>query len=663
MRLFILSILLAFISVSALSKPKDVLKLFSTQADNAGLSPEGYYHDALDKGDVATLTAMRDAATLAGDIAFFQAAIDSIGAGGFTGPVSSTDNALTRFDGNGGDTVQNSVVTVSDTGVIGGVATPVASTDAANKDYVDTATSGGGDVVGPASSTDNAVPRYDTATGKLLQDSLLVVDDAGKATGLSNLEMGLSLANEIQTLSYDTTPEGGSFVLDIGGSQSSSIAYNANNATIKAAIEAIAGITAVTVTGSFGSGHTVEFTDPGVTDIAQMTVFSNSMEFGFGDPIVVTPATTQSGSTTPFAGNYIPNPTLGVQGKVELQTDEMYILNETALQSIFGVYFYSLNNQGLEFIANNNSTGANPRTNIRMQAGFPGKSDSAIEVSNSSNDNFRYLQLNGDGATVKLNNGDIELSPADGSAIRIKEQGGFDTVGLSAPALAASYNLVLPSDDGEPNQILTTDGTGGLTWTSPDVPIDLTNYVGSSTSPLLSVDNTGVGRTALFNNHGGSSATVTIFNQSVDPFRKALDISASYAGESVSVVNNNSGGKAASFQSSGLTTPTLELSNTNANGPLLTLSANSTTVKVLVPNGTSYNLWLPPNDGEPGQVLQTDGAGVTSWENPRILAKETSAPTCTEGLMFYNTTASPGFPCYCDDAGATKKVSDNTSCF
>lgn len=37
----------------------------------------------------------------------------------------------------------------------------------------------GGDIFGPSGATDNAVARYDTATGKLLQDSLVTVDDTG----------------------------------------------------------------------------------------------------------------------------------------------------------------------------------------------------------------------------------------------------------------------------------------------------------------------------------------------------------------------------------------------------------------------------------------------------------------------------------------------------
>jgi hypothetical protein len=39
--------------------------------------------------------------------------------------------------------------------------------------------SGDGDVVGPASSTNNAVTRFDGETGKLVQDSLVTIDDTG----------------------------------------------------------------------------------------------------------------------------------------------------------------------------------------------------------------------------------------------------------------------------------------------------------------------------------------------------------------------------------------------------------------------------------------------------------------------------------------------------
>ena len=45
-------------------------------------------------------------------------------------------------------------------------------------DIVGTST-GGGDVFGPASATDNAIARYDTTTGKLIQNSKATIQDGG----------------------------------------------------------------------------------------------------------------------------------------------------------------------------------------------------------------------------------------------------------------------------------------------------------------------------------------------------------------------------------------------------------------------------------------------------------------------------------------------------
>jgi hypothetical protein len=44
-------------------------------------------------------------------------------------------------------------------------------------------TDAGGDVVGPASATDNAIVRFDTTTGKLIQNSVVTMDDTGVIAG------------------------------------------------------------------------------------------------------------------------------------------------------------------------------------------------------------------------------------------------------------------------------------------------------------------------------------------------------------------------------------------------------------------------------------------------------------------------------------------------
>lgn len=45
-------------------------------------------------------------------------------------------------------------------------------------------TNAAGDVTGPASSTDNAIARFDGTTGKLIQNSVTTIDDTGNASGI-----------------------------------------------------------------------------------------------------------------------------------------------------------------------------------------------------------------------------------------------------------------------------------------------------------------------------------------------------------------------------------------------------------------------------------------------------------------------------------------------
>jgi hypothetical protein len=55
-----------------------------------------------------------------------------------------------------------------------------------------------GDVVGPASATDNAIARYDSTTGKLIQNSVVTVSDAGVIDGATTI-------TNLDYLDFDTT--------------------------------------------------------------------------------------------------------------------------------------------------------------------------------------------------------------------------------------------------------------------------------------------------------------------------------------------------------------------------------------------------------------------------------------------------------------------------
>jgi hypothetical protein len=94
--------------------------------------------------------------------------------------------------------------------------------------------SGSGDVVGPSSATDNALTRFDTTTGKLIQNSVITVSDTGAIAGATTItdinyvDFNTGYATTITTgqLGWDSTNNslafgmaGGNIVQHIGEDQ------------------------------------------------------------------------------------------------------------------------------------------------------------------------------------------------------------------------------------------------------------------------------------------------------------------------------------------------------------------------------------------------------------------------------------------------------------
>lgn len=64
---------------------------------------------------------------------------------------------------------------------------------------------GAGDVVGPASATDNAIVRFDGTTGKLIQDSGILIDDNNIITfvgGTVNNRRAVTGSDDIDAVDY-----------------------------------------------------------------------------------------------------------------------------------------------------------------------------------------------------------------------------------------------------------------------------------------------------------------------------------------------------------------------------------------------------------------------------------------------------------------------------
>jgi len=76
---------------------------------------------------------------------------------------------------------------------------------------------GSGDVVGPASATDNALVRFDTTTGKLIQNSVLIADDNGNTSGILSQSFSNGSAQTVAAGKMWYNGTDGSWNLGMGG--------------------------------------------------------------------------------------------------------------------------------------------------------------------------------------------------------------------------------------------------------------------------------------------------------------------------------------------------------------------------------------------------------------------------------------------------------------
>lgn len=84
----------------------------------------------------------------------------------------------------------NAVRNTALTGFVAGTNTPIVDTDTVLQGFNKTQGQLNDRVVGPASSTDNAVARYDLTTGKIIQNSAVTIDDNGGLSAAAYLRPG-----------------------------------------------------------------------------------------------------------------------------------------------------------------------------------------------------------------------------------------------------------------------------------------------------------------------------------------------------------------------------------------------------------------------------------------------------------------------------------------
>jgi hypothetical protein len=123
--------------------------------------------------------------------------------------------------------------------------------------------------------------------------------------------------NEVQTVTITGTPTGGTFTLSFDGATTSGIAYNANAATVQAALEALSSVDAgaVVVTGGPGPGTAFTVTFSGTqfqgTNVPAMTASGASLTGGTSPDVTIATSTgggsgVTDGSDTLFGFLYLP---------------------------------------------------------------------------------------------------------------------------------------------------------------------------------------------------------------------------------------------------------------------------------------------------------------------------------------------------------------------
>lgn len=101
---------------------------------------------------------------------------------GISGTMAQFDTACSDGDFQFTDAQLTSLAALSYTGNAG----KYIRVNAGENNFELNTIAGGGDVVGPASATDNRICRFDTGTGKLIQNSAATIDDDGRVTNLIN---------------------------------------------------------------------------------------------------------------------------------------------------------------------------------------------------------------------------------------------------------------------------------------------------------------------------------------------------------------------------------------------------------------------------------------------------------------------------------------------
>jgi len=328
-------------------------------------------------------------------------------------------------------------------------------------------TNGAGDVVGPASSTDNAIARFDSTTGKLIQNSAVTIDDAGNIISPDSVQFSGTppVTQPIGTLWFDSSTDTLNLQQNAITQQIGEEIYVYGKASNTISGQTL--LQAIVKTGSVGASGVIQFgvAGSGVTDAGSF--------IGVATEDI---ATNGFGRITAFGVVHSVNTTGSTYGETWADGDDIW---------------YNPTTGGL--------TKTKPSApNIKVQIG------TVIHAGSGGSGSFQVL-LN-TGSSLGGTDDNVQLSSPTGGQ-------------LLTYSSADSYwkNTSLASGTGI-SVGAATNGVITVTNSAPDQTVVLTAGTGISTSgtyPNFTVTNTAPDQTVAFTNGTGISVTGTYPNFTV----------------------------------------------------------------------------------------------------------------------------------------------------